>query len=300
MTAISHWISAFRLRTLPLALSSILLGCFLAYAHGTFSWPVAVLAVSTTLLLQILSNLANDYGDSVSGVDGEHRVGPSRSVQGGAISALAMKRAIYIFIALSLVSGIGLILAGAAQVGWQTALLFFGLGLAAIAAAIKYTMGKHPYGYRGLGDLFVLLFFGWVGVLGTYFLHAHQLETVLLLPATAVGLLAVAVLNLNNMRDHQSDARSGKHTLVVKIGFRSAKVYHTALLVGAALSAGLYIVLTQSSPWQWLFVLILPILGLNLKTVWQAEDPQRLDPELKKIALSALLFALTFGIGALL
>lgn len=300
MSTFRNWISAFRLRTLPLAVSSILLGCFLAYAHGTFSWPVAMLAVSTTLLLQILSNLANDYGDSVSGVDGEHRIGPSRSVQGGAISALAMKRAIYIFIALSLVSGIGLIIAGAAQLGWPTALLFFGLGLAAIAAAIKYTMGKRPYGYQGLGDLFVLIFFGWVGVLGTYFLHTHHLQLTLLLPATAVGLLAVAVLNLNNMRDHQSDARSGKNTLVVKIGFRMAKVYHSALLFGAVICTGLYILLSQGSPWQWLFVLILPILGLNLKTVWQAEDPQRLDPELKKVALSALLFALTFGLGAIL
>ncbi len=300
MATTKDWIVAFRLRTLPLAVSSILLGCFLAYAHGTFSWPVAILAVSTTLLLQILSNLANDYGDSASGVDGEHRVGPARSVQGGAISAAAMKRAIYGFVALSLLSGIGLIVAGALQVGWLTALLFFGLGLAAIAAAIKYTMGANPYGYQGLGDVFVLIFFGWVGVLGTFFLHAHQLEVVLLLPATSVGLLAVAVLNLNNMRDHQSDAKTGKHTLVVKIGFQAAKVYHTLLLVGAIVATGLYILLADTDPWLWMYLLILPMLGSNLYKVWTTTEPQQLDPELKKIALSALLLALFYGIVAII
>lgn len=300
MAATKDWIIAFRLRTLPLAVSSILLGCLLAYGSGSFSWSVAILAVTTTLLLQILSNLANDYGDAKSGVDGAERVGPTRRVQDGVISASAMKRAIYWFVGLSLFSGVGLIVAGALQVGWPTALLFFGLGIAAIAAAIKYTVGKHPYGYQGLGDVFVLLFFGWVGVMGTWYLHTHRLDWLVILPATAVGLLAVGVLNLNNMRDHESDAKTGKRSLVVKMGFQSAKVYHTLILLGAVLSAGLYIWISGTSPWQWLYLLILPILIGNVKTVWVTTDPQQLDPELKKVALSALLFALTFGIGHLL
>ena len=300
MATVSSWLSAFRLRTLPLALSSILLGCFLAYGSGFFSWPVAVLAVTTTLFLQILSNLANDYGDAASGVDGAHRVGPSRAVQAGAISAAQMKSAIYVFVGLSLVSGIGLIVAGALQVGWAAALLFFGLGIGAIAAAIKYTMGKNPYGYQGLGDLFVLIFFGWVGVLGTWYLHAHMLEWTILLPATSVGLLAVAVLNLNNMRDHQSDAKTGKHTLVVKMGFPAAKLYHLLLLDTAIVLAVVYNLLRPGSSWQWLFLILLPLWVAHLFKVMRTTEPQALDPELKKIAISALLFALTFGIGQLL
>ena len=218
MSTTKNWLVAFRLRTLPLALSSIILGSMLAYADGIFSWPVAILAVTTTLFLQILSNLANDYGDSVSGVDNEHRVGPSRSVQGGAITASQMRRAVFLFAFLSLASGIGLIIVGTRGLQLESTLIYLVLGLGAIAAAIKYTVGKNPYGYQGLGDLFVFIFFGLVGVCGTYYLHTHQLPWDILLPAASVGLLSVAVLNLNNLRDRESDAASGKRTLVVKLG----------------------------------------------------------------------------------
>lgn len=299
MATTKDWLVAFRLRTLPLALSSIILGSMLAFGTGLFSWPVAILATTTTLFLQILSNLANDYGDSESGVDNENRVGPSRSVQGGAISSSEMKRAIIVFVVLSLLSGIGLIVVGTVHIGWEAAALFLILGVGAIAAAIKYTVGKTPYGYQGLGDLFVLIFFGWVGVCGTYFLHTNQFDWVILLPATSVGLLSVAVLNLNNMRDQESDAASGKHTLVVRMGARAARIYHVVIITVALFSAVAFVMLRYHSSWQWLFLLALPPLVWNVLIVLRQKETHKLDPELKKVALSTLLFAITFGIGAI-
>jgi 1,4-dihydroxy-2-naphthoate polyprenyltransferase len=227
----NHWIHAARPRTLPLAFSSTLLGSLLAWHDRPFKVSVFILALLTTLFLQILSNLANDYGDSVNGMDNEHRVGPQRTVQSGAISRKAMLAAIIVTSTLALITGILLIAFGFDFSLSPTVIIFFLLGLASLAAAIKYTVGKNPYGYRGFGDLFVYIFFGLTGVLGTYFLHTGSIPWMMLLPASAIGFLSTAVLNLNNMRDVEGDARSGKRTLVVIMGNDKAHYYHLLLIV---------------------------------------------------------------------
>ena len=294
------WLSAFRLRTLPLALSSIILGSFLAYSSGEFDITISILAITTTIFLQVLSNLANDYGDAQSGVDNEERVGPERAIQSGAISKQQMLKAIIICASLALCSGISLVYLGTQGLDLSFGFGFIILGILAIIAALKYTMGKNPYGYQGLGDLFVFLFFGLTGVLGTFFLHTHSFTWELLLPASTIGFLSAAVLNLNNMRDWVNDKNQGKNTLVVKLGVDRAKIYHTILLIGALGLSLTSTILNYFSPFQWLFLIIIPILVSNLLTVWKHENPASLDPELKKVALGTLLFSVSFGLGLII
>ncbi|MCX6180936.1 MAG: 1,4-dihydroxy-2-naphthoate polyprenyltransferase [Bacteroidetes bacterium] len=294
---LKHWIKAFRLRTLPLALSCIVLGSALAKSEDHFNTSVFILAISTTIFLQILSNLSNDYGDSVHGADNAERVGPARAVQSGAITAQQMKKAMIVFIVLSLFSGIALVYEGTKDIDLSYGLLFILLGIAAITAAIKYTAGKNPYGYRGFGDLFVFIFFGIVGVIGTYYLHHHELKSTLLLPAAAVGFLSAAVLNLNNMRDRIPDEKAGKRTLVVHLGKEKAKYYHLFLLSAANICALTFVFSKYENPKQFLFLLVIPVHLLNLKKVFSYNDPASLDPELKKIALSTLLFSILLGAG---
>ncbi len=291
------WLEAARLRTLPLALSSILMGCFLAAAHGKFSWTIAILSVTTTILLQVLSNFANDYGDAVNGKDTEARQGPKRAVQSGAITPEAMKKAVILFSLLSLVSGIGLLYEALKDATWHTFVAFLGLGILAIIAAITYTAGKRPYGYVGLGDLSVLIFFGWVGVLGVYYLHTQTLDWKLLLPATSCGLFAVGVLNINNIRDIESDTLTGKRSVPVRIGREKAVIYHWSLLSIAMLCSVLYLALQSATLVQWLFVLSFPLFIRNGRAVSRLTNPRELDPYLKQMALSTLLFVLLFGIG---
>jgi 1,4-dihydroxy-2-naphthoate octaprenyltransferase len=291
------WLEAARLRTLPLALSSILMGCFLAVAHGKFSWIIAILSVTTTILLQVLSNFANDYGDAVNGKDTEARQGPKRAVQSGAITPEAMKKAVILFSLLSLVSGIGLLYEALKDATWHTFVAFLGLGILAIIAAITYTAGKRPYGYVGLGDLSVLIFFGWVGVLGVYYLHTQTLDWTLLLPATSCGLFAVGVLNINNIRDIESDTLTGKRSVPVRIGREKAVIYHWSLLSIAMLCSVLYLALQSATLVQWLFVLSFPLFIRNGWAVSHLTNPRELDPYLKQMALSTLLFVLLFGIG---
>ncbi|RSK48741.1 1,4-dihydroxy-2-naphthoate polyprenyltransferase [Hymenobacter rigui] len=294
------WISAFRPRTLPLALASIMAGGFLAASNGQFRGSVVALAALTTILLQILSNLANDYGDSQNGADSVHREGPQRAVQSGAISPEQMKRGMLVFGALSLVSGVALlwVALGAAAV-WVTA-AFFVLGLSAIWAAVNYTAGAKPYGYAGLGDVSVFIFFGLVGVCGTYFLQAGNLPLPVLLPAAALGCFATAVLNVNNIRDIRSDELAGKITIPVRLGPQRARLYHVVLLTAGLVCAVLYVVLTYHSPWQWLFLLSAPLLARNAAAVWQRQDSMQLDPLLKQMALTTLVFTLLFGLGQVL
>lgn len=300
MSKFKAWIHAFRLRTLPLSLSSILMGCFLATLSHHFSMMIAILAIVTTVFLQVLSNLANDYGDALKGTDNENRIGPERAIQSGVISTKEMKLGIIVFSILSLISGIALIYLGLKDFNFIYILFFFLLGLGAIAAAIKYTVGKNPYGYAGLGDVFVFLFFGIVGVLGTYFLHTHSFHPILLLPATSIGLLSASVLNMNNMRDITNDKNSNKNTLVVKLGIEKSKVYHTILIIGAMTSLLLFFVFTNAGLQFYLCFLPLPIFILNLKKVWTFKDNKELDPELKKLALSTFLVTLLFGIALIL
>ena len=300
VSPVKAWISAFRPRTLPLALSCILTGGFLAAARGQFNGPVFVLAFLTTILLQILSNLANDYGDSQNGADSVHREGPMRAVQAGHITAAQMKNAMLLFGLLALLTGLALLwVALGVAAMWITG-CFFLLGVSAIWAAVNYTAGARPYGYAGLGDVAVFIFFGLVGVCGTYYLQTQALPWPVLLPAASLGCFATAVLNVNNIRDIRSDKLAGKITLPVRLGPESARYYHWLLLALGFAAAGTYVVLTYHSPWQWLFLLVAPLLLRNGIQVWRRREPGQLDPLLKQMALTTLAFTLLFGIGQLL
>ncbi len=289
------WLHAFRLRTLPLAMSSILTGSALAaFAHG-FRWSVFGLALLTAILLQVLSNLANDLGDHEHGTDDESRVGPVRAVQSGAIAPAAMKRALWVCGGLALASGIGLIVVALGFTA--TTLGFFLLGLLAIGAAVKYTFGSNPYGYAGWGDISVLLFFGLAGVCGTYYLHTGAWDPAVLLPAMGIGLLATGVLNLNNLRDVHGDAANGKRTVVVRIGTKAAKRYHAWLVYGGFACLVLFTALHFRGWWQYAFLLTYVPLGRHVRTVQRTEVPRELDPQLKVLALITLVTALLFSLG---
>jgi 1,4-dihydroxy-2-naphthoate octaprenyltransferase len=294
------WISAFRLKTLPLALSNTIIGSCLAAADEHFRWPVFGLAALTTVLLQILSNIANDYGDFVNGKDTAERIGPKRMVQSGKITPKTMLRGIIIIGVLCALSGVSLVLIGTAGMDIYNLLIFGVLGLAAIAAAIKYTVGKNPYGYRGLGDIFVFIFFGLAGVIGTYFLHTQSFHWDLLLPASAIGFLSTGVLNMNNMRDYEADKNARKKTIVVAMGTEKAAIYHLFLVGGAALLAVIYTLINYESHWQWFFLLSFPLLFLNLRKVFTYNNALELYPELPRLSMASLVFALTFGIGLIL
>jgi 1,4-dihydroxy-2-naphthoate octaprenyltransferase len=295
---LKHWLAAFRLRTLPLAVSSIIAGSALAWFHGAFQAPVLVLALITAILLQILSNLANDLGDHQHGTDNQERVGPQRAVQSGAISPAAMRRAMIICGALAFASGIALIITALGLS--PVTLAFLLLGLLAIGAAVKYTFGRNPYGYAGLGDLSVLLFFGIVGVCGTYYLHTGYIDTIIQLPAFGFGLLSTGVLNVNNLRDIRNDKVSGKITMAVRLGFDAAKGYHGILLVGGLLCLIAFTAVAFRGMPQWGWLITLPALGTHLRTVLRAHDPASLDPQLKKLALITFFTALAFSAGLIL
>jgi 1,4-dihydroxy-2-naphthoate octaprenyltransferase len=266
------------------------LGCFLAAADGSFQIDVALLCVATAVLLQVLSNLANDYGDTVHGADSEHRQGPKRATQSGTISLNNMRIALIIFVGLALFVGY-LLIRG-------EHLVYYLLGIAAITAAIAYTAGPKPYGYAGLGDIFVFLFFGLVGVGGTYYLHTHVLNYYVLLPASACGFLSVAVLNINNIRDIDSDRMAGKYTIPVRIGAAKAKQYHIFLLSAALFCAVLSVTIDFRSWWQFLFMIALPLLLKNGVGI-RCSQPAALDPYLKQMSITTLVFTLSFGIGML-
>lgn len=298
---IKSWIAAARPRTLPLSLASIILGCFLASADHHFSWPVALLAILTTIFLQILSNFANDYGDAVSGKDTELRVGPRRAVATGDITKEAMFRGIIITAILSFISGIWLLTvalydAGGAKLFW----IFLLVGLLSIAAAIGYTNGKRPYGYAGFGDIAVLIFFGWVGVLGTYFLHTLSFDPLLLLPATSVGLFATGVLNVNNIRDIETDTLTGKRSIPARLGLPLAIRYHWGLLIAGMFCAIAYSFLTGSAWFSYVYVLAFPLFVLNGRAVATHKRPAELNARLGQLALSTLLFVVLFGLGQVL
>lgn len=295
MPSLKNWIQAFRLRTLPLALSGIGMGSFLAAYYNSFRIEVFILSLLTTIFLQVLSNLANDYGDSQNGADSSDREGPSRAVQAGLISPKAMKRAVCICAILSFVSGVALLFVSV-KIS-ITFLLFVLLGLGAIAAAIKYTMGKNPYGYSGFGDLFVFIFFGLASVLGTYFLHTNEWNSLLIAPAISCGLFAVGVLNVNNIRDISSDTKAGKRSIPVMIGEKKAKIYHGLLFLVGFVSVIYFVLLTDYKLTSFLFLLITPGFIKHFISVYKGKTVQDLDPLLKQLALLTLVFVLLFGIG---
>ncbi len=299
MSNIKAYIASFRLRTLPLALSTVLMGNTLAAFHQVYHWRVGIFAFVTTIFLQVLSNVANDYGDAVSGADTAERIGPERMVVSGKITLKAMKKTVIVFSFLSFVSGILLIYSGNFSLfGFKSWLLLL-IGFGAIASAIKYTVGKNPYGYRGYGDIFVFIFFGWVAVIGTFFLHAGIIKYELFLPATAIGLLSIGVLNLNNLRDVDTDKKTGKITLIVKRGTKWGNYYHLLLLVGAMLCMVIYNMFFCYTYWQWLVLLVFPLFIKGVVTVFKNDDPVKLYPELKKLAMATFFMSVLFSISLL-
>jgi 1,4-dihydroxy-2-naphthoate octaprenyltransferase len=293
---IKHYIQAARLRTLPLSVSGIIVGSFLAASQNVFNWMICALAILTTIGFQVLSNFANDYGDGVKGTD-DNRTGEKRLVASGAISPAQMKKAMIVTTLFTLMVALLLIYKAFGKDNFGYSLLFFGLGIASIAAAIKYTVGKSAYGYSGFGDVFVFVFFGLLSVVGSYFLFTKEINFTIFLPAFSIGLLSTAVLNLNNMRDRENDKKSGKNTLVVKIGAEFAKYYHYYLIIAAFLFATLYVVIHYQKPIQFLYVIAFIPLMKHLLFVMKNSDEAALDGELKKVALSTFFFGILFGLG---
>ncbi|MCW5519566.1 1,4-dihydroxy-2-naphthoate octaprenyltransferase [Aureitalea sp. L0-47] len=292
MSKVKAWVSAARLRTLPLSVSGIITGSAVAYAADSFRLIVFLFAIATTLGFQILSNFANDYGDGVKGTDNKGRVGPARALQSGKLKAKELKRGMIITAAITLLLASMLIFVSFGNDNFLLSFIFFNLGIAAVIAAVTYTVGKRAYGYRALGDLFVFIFFGIVGVMGCFFLYTQNLGSYVVLPAVSIGLLSTAVLNLNNMRDRISDAKSGKNTLAVVLGPNKVKIYHAALIIIAFLAAALFIWMGLGGGIYFVALIAFIPLFLNLVKVFKTADATTLDPELKKVALSTFLFAL--------
>ncbi|MFV1450235.1 1,4-dihydroxy-2-naphthoate octaprenyltransferase [Maribacter sp. HS] len=297
MTKVKAWLNAARLRTLPLSISGIFVGTALAAYYGATNVTIFILALCTTIGLQVTSNFANDYGDGVKGTDGDDRIGPKRALQSGLLTAAELKRGICISIVINAVLIISLIFISFGIKDVLYPVLFLVLGALAIWAAIKYTVGKSAYGYQGLGDVFVFIFFGLVSVLGSMFLYLKFIDLFAVLPAIAIGLLSVGVLNLNNMRDIKSDTAVGKNTLAVKMGLSKAKKYHYTILVVSFLCLFYFLFTTNASQLRYVSLVgYLPIL-VHLRKVALTEKAAELDPELKKLALSTFFIAVLFFIS---
>ncbi|MGK0250719.1 MAG: 1,4-dihydroxy-2-naphthoate octaprenyltransferase [Gammaproteobacteria bacterium] len=293
MPSLKSWLIAARLRTLPLSVSGILMGSALALNDDLFQWDIFVLALVATLGFQVLSNFANDYGDGVKGTDNEDRVGPARAMQSGLMTPKDLIRGMIVVTIATLAAVIVLIYVsfGIDQIGLS--LVFLGLGIAAMIAAVKYTVGNSAYGYKGLGDVFVFLFFGIVGVLGCYFLYTQQLYVIHVLPAITIGLLATVVLHLNNMRDREADQKVGKRTLAVILGKNSAVLYHGFLLGTAMLSWCVYLLSSKQLMSVYSTLIFLIPMCVHWGVVLKTKNHPLLDPELKKVAL------ITFGLALL-
>jgi 1,4-dihydroxy-2-naphthoate octaprenyltransferase len=291
-----HWVEAARVRTLPLSVSGIIVGSFYAMSQGMFNWNIVIFALLTTLGLQILSNFANDYGDGIKGTDNDDRVGPKRAIQSGVISPAEMKRAMVITSSITLLFAVLLIYFAFKEKYLLFSLIFLVLGILAIASAIRYTVGKGAYGYRGYGDVFVFIFFGMVSTFGVYFMFSKSLDWLLLLPATSIGFLSVGVLNLNNMRDEESDRKAGKNTIVVKNGGAWAKKYHFFLVISAMVLVLIFAFLNEFHFDQYFFVVAYFPMISHLMTVYRNKTPRLLDPELKKLAISTFLLAVLLAL----
>ena len=287
-----------RLRTLPLSTGGVLLGILLAAADFKISFSVAILIVVTTVCLQILSNLSNELGDVLHGTDTPDRVGPQYGLNGGELTIPQMKRLIGLFVVLCVVSGTAMTWLSFGTILELTPILVLLLGAAAITGAMKYTLGRNPYGYRGLGDLYVFLFFGIVAVTGAYFVSSHVLYWRLLLPAASVGFLSVGVLNVNNIRDMKTDAEN-RVTVAIRLGEKRAKVYQTVLIILGWVCMIAYCLLRIFDPWHYLFVLTLPLFILHLRGVWRRTGKE-LDPMLPLLVMSTFLFCIFAGAGYLI
>ncbi len=301
MASLKTWIRAARPRTVLLSFSGVLLGSFLAFDQLKPLSPskdrpyfVILFAALTAILLQILSNLANDYGDFEKGTDGAKRVGPQREMQSGAITKKEMRQGLAFTTGLCFVLG-ALLVFVFAGLTWQELAVFAALGISAVLAALLYTLGKHPYGYRGLGDLFCFLFFGLAAVAGTYYLATKSLDFSVLLPASAMGFLSNAVLNINNMRDYENDKASGKNSLVVKLGLKNAFIYHCLLIGGAFVCLAVYLVLHQATWYSYLFILLAILFIKDLLAIKKTK-PELLDPFLGRQVKHSFFLVAVYGI----
>lgn len=293
------WIHAARLRTLPLSISGIVLGTFIAISKDSFDWVIFILALLTTMFLQILSNYANDYGDGIKGTDAE-RTGEMRAVASGKVTPQEMKTAMVITSILSLISAFSLLYVAYLPDFSNLFITYLILGLLCIWSAIQYTVGKNAYGYKGLGDIFVYICFGLIAVVGTTMLYTKTFEWSLLLPGSAIGLLSMAVLNLNNMRDLPKDAEKGKLTIPVKIGYPSAKKYHSILLFAPFILIIFYFIIKDNNLYDYFFLLLLPFAQkLNIVVTNNIINAE-LDSELKKTAFLTFLFSILVGLGIVL
>ncbi len=302
------WIKAARLRTLPLSMSGIIVGSFIARWRimeegGTWDWRIFALAMLVTLLYQILSNFANDYGDGIKGTDSlRANEAEQRAVASGRITAQQMRNAVILFAVLSFIATVALLyLAFFRENLMNEFYTFIALGVACILAAVGYTVGKKPYGYLGLGDIFVFLFFGIVAVCGSYFLFTKTFHWDILLPATAIGMLSAAVLNLNNMRDMESDALSGKKTLALRMGYRYAMVYEIVLLQLPLLLVLVFMMMNElqnrGNYYAYIFfILMFPMMALR-RRIMQVKDPKELDPFLKQIGILTLVMSILIAFG---
>ena len=299
---IKAWLNAARLRTLPLSVSGIIVGSGLAAVLDKWDGLIFSLAMLTTIGFQVISNFANDLGDSQKGTDNENRVGPKRTIQAGLLSQKEMKSGIYITALISILSAISLIYISAENLSAQALFIYLVLAGLCVLAAITYTVGKNAYGYRGLGDLMVFIFFGLVSVMGVFQLYGLGFEWLVLFPSVTIGLWSTAVLNLNNLRDIENDRKSKKNTLIVQLGFKKGKIYHAFLIIGGSLTwwSTVYLLAITTDNFV-LFLSLIPsvLLFIHLKKVFLTSVPASLDPELKKVALltffSAVLFALTLN-----
>ena len=292
------WLERLRPKTLPLGVIAIVTGSALTYFTGNFKWPVALLSIITAGLLQILSNLANDYGDAIKGSDTAERIGPLRGMQKGVITKEDMKKALKLNIFAACLSGLLLIIVACEKP--EDAIGFLGLGLVAIVAAITYTVGKKPYGYLGLGDISVLIFFGWLSVIGTFYLQANSFNIITILPATACGLLSVAVLNINNMRDIENDIKAGKNTLAVRLGPQGARMYHAIIIIVSILCLVFFNLLYLTGWAGWLFLLAVPMLMNHVRKVLSDPTPEGLRPMLENMVKIALVTNVLFSLGVIL
>jgi len=270
------------------------MGTALGSMYSQFRWDIFVFALLTTVGFQITSNFANDYGDGVKGTDNENRVGPKRALQSGQLSRNELKTGIIISILICIFLTVALLYFSFGTKNLLFTLIFGVLGIISIWAAIKYTVGSSAYGYKGLGDLFVFLFFGLLGVMGSMFLYTKALYTVTIFPAVTIGLLSTGVLNLNNLRDYESDKKSGKNTLIVKMGVKNGKIYHVFLIVISFVSMLAFTYVHYHNWKNTIHLLAFVPIFIHLNKMWKLKNTVLLDPELKKLALSTFLLSILF------
>lgn len=292
-------IKSMRLRTLPLSLAGVILGVTLAADKTDVSPWTAALIFLTTVCLQILSNLSNELGDTLSGTDSADRQGPKYALGSGDMTIGDIKKLILMFIGLCVISGLAMIQVSFGSLFKTESICLEALGAAAIVGAMKYTLGKNPYGYRGLGDVSVFIFFGLVSVLGGYYVAARELPPlIMLLPASAIGCFSVGVLNVNNIRDMKTDAVN-RVTVAIKLGMKGARIYQTILVtLGWALILE-FCAVYDFAPGHYIFLITLPLYIKHLQGVWTRSE-RALDPMLPILVISTFFLSILAGAGFLI